>query len=87
MSICNQEHRHWPFLGSLPHDQGGFGRHKCAGCAYELGYQAGQRRDEQIYIDLDSLPESQAGTVRHKSPHAAFAQGYYDGVHSSYNGI
>ena len=86
MSVCNEAHRHWPFLESLPHDQGGFGRHKCSGCAYEAGYQSGQRRDEQLNINLDSLPESQAGTVRHKSPHAAFAQGYYDGVHSSYNG-
>jgi len=68
MSTCKQQHRHWPFLESLPHDQGGYGRHKCAGCAYELGYQAGARRDERLHIDLDSLPESQAGTVRHRSP-------------------
>lgn len=86
MTTCNREHRHWPFLESLPHDQGGHGRHKCAGCAYELGYQAGRMREENLHIDLESLPLSQAGTVRHKSPHAAYAQGYYDGVHSSYNG-
>lgn len=82
---CNQDHRNWPFFESLPHDQGGYGRHKCAGCAYELGYQAGLERQEVIHLDLDSLPESQAGVVRHKSPHAAFAMGYMDGVHASYN--
>ncbi|MCK9237583.1 MAG: hypothetical protein M0Q29_03220 [Thiopseudomonas sp.] len=86
MSTCNQHHRHWPVLESLPHDQGGYGRHKCAGCAYELGYKAGLLRDERLHINLDSLLESQAGTARHRSPHAAFAKGYYDGVASSYSG-
>ncbi|TQP70703.1 hypothetical protein FLL65_18280 [Vibrio cholerae] len=85
MPICSQQHRHWPFLESLPNDQGGFGRHKCAGCAYERGYAAGKNREEVLNLDIDSLPESQAGSVRHKSPHAAFAQGYYDGVHAFYN--
>lgn len=85
MEICNKDHREWPSFQSLPHDQGGHGRHKCAGCAYEQGYSAGLERKESFTIELDSLPESQAETVRHKSPHAAFAQGYYDGVHSSYN--
>ena len=84
MTICNSVHREWPFFESLPHDQGGAGRHKCSGCAYERGYQAGLDRTEQFNIDIDSLPESQAGTVRHKSPHAAFAMGYQDGVHASY---
>lgn len=84
MTICNSSHREWPFFESLPHDQGGVGRHKCCGCAYERGYQAGSNRSEQFNIDIDSLPESQAGTVRHKSPHAAFAMGYQDGVHASY---
>ncbi len=84
MAICTSKHRNWAFLESLPVDQGGIGRHKCAGCAYEQGYQAGFARKDNIVIDLDSLPESQAGTVRHRSPHAAFAQGYSDGVHASY---
>ena len=84
MSLCKHDHRHLPEFGMLPNDQGGHGRHKCAGCAYELGYTAGLSRDERLHIDLDSLPESQAGTVRHKSPHAAFAKGYYDGVEESY---
>lgn len=81
---CQNEHRHNPIFQDLPHDQGGFGRHKCAGCAYERGLQDGLNRLEQINIDLDSLHESQAGTVRHKSPHAAYAMGYSEGVRRSY---
>jgi len=85
MTICNKEHRYSDTFSTLPLDQGGQGRHKCAGCAYELGFNAGRNFEEDIQIDLNSLPESQAGTVRHKSPHAAFAQGYLDGVISTYN--
>lgn len=85
MSKCTDEHRYWDFFEQLPDDQGGDGRHKCCGCAYEKGYRAGLTRDETLRIDLDSLHESQAGTVRHKSPHAAYAQGYLDGVTQSYN--
>lgn len=83
-SICDKDHRHNSKFNSLPFDQGGAGRHRCAGCAYEAGYQAGLQRQENLVLDLDELPESQAGTVRHKSPHAAYAQGYYDGVVASY---
>ena len=81
---CQSDHRYWPTFESLPTDQGGAGRHKCAGCAYEAGFQDGLARKESIHIDLDSLPDCQAGVVRHKSPHAAYAQGYFDGVHKSY---
>ncbi|KAA6103343.1 hypothetical protein F3I18_15085 [Pantoea sp. B_10] len=86
MPNCKDQHRYWEFLESLPDDQGGLGRHKCCGCAYENGYKAGFNRSERIDIDLDSIPESQAGTGRHKSPHAAFAQGYLDGVSAFYQG-
>lgn len=67
---------------SLPTDQGGVGRHKCAACAYEAGYQAGYNLDGTLSINhvLMNLEESQAGAQRHKSPHAAFALGYYNGV-------
>lgn len=84
MSQCKSNHRYWDFFENLPDDQGGFGRHKCCGCAYENGYSAGYQRLEVVSLDLDSLHESQAGTVRHKSPHAAFAQGYLDGINSYY---
>ncbi len=81
---CKQNHRYESKFEELPFDQGGQGRHKCAGCAYERGLHDGEQRIEQINIDLDSLNESQAGTVRHKSPHAAYALGYLDGVKKSY---
>lgn len=84
MTICNGQHRHDPFFETLPEDQGGAGRHKCCGCAYQRGYDAGLVRSENLNLDIDTLPDSQAGTVRHKSPHAAFALGYQDGVAQSY---
>lgn len=82
--ICKKEHRYNDLYLHLPEDQGGAGRHRCAGCAYEKGYEDGLQRKESLDLDLDSLPESQAGTVRHKSPHAAYALGYFDGVKESY---
>lgn len=85
MIICKDEHRDWPIFDTLPRDQGGHGRHRCAGCAYERGYQAGLQRSEDLKLDIESLPVSQASVVRHKSPHAAFAMGYMDGVKQSYN--
>ena len=74
---CEKQHRYDPQYNNLPVDQGGAGRHRCAG---------EQRADspEKLDLDLDSLPESQAGTVRHKSPHAAYAAGYLAGVEDSY---
>ena len=83
-NICEDPHRYDVKFESLPEDQGGDGRHRCAGCAYDRGYAAGLNREEKLDLDLDTLPISQAGTVRHKSPHAAYAQGYYDGVQDSY---
>jgi hypothetical protein len=81
---CEKDHRYWTTFESLPYDQGGAGRHRCAGCAYGRGYADGLARKEKLDINLDGLPESQAGSVRHRSPHAAYARGYYDGVHKSY---
>ncbi len=71
----------------LPYDQGGKGRHKCAACAYEQGYNDGLTLKECINIDnlLDNLEDSQAAAQRHKSPHAAYALGYLDGVTEYYS--
>ncbi len=70
----------------LPIDQGGWGRHKCAACAYEKGYQDGLNHVEHINLEkiMKDLDESQAGAQRHKSPQAAYAKGYYDGITDSY---
>ena len=80
---CEKKHHNLDSqMNSLPTDQGGIGRHKCAACAYEAGYKAGYALDGSLSIDsvLSGLEESQAGAQRHKSPHAAFALGYYNGV-------
>ena len=84
MKECDKPHRYWKTFESLPHDQGGVGRHRCAGCAYEKGLEDGLARKEKLDLGLDGLLESQAGSVRHRSPHAAYALGYYDGIHKSY---
>jgi len=82
-TACKKEHRYSPIFSALPIAQSGVGRHKCAGCAYEKGFQDGKLKKESINMDLDNLPYSQAGEVRHRSPHAAYAQGYLDGVQKS----
>ena len=84
MSVCTNEHRNDTRYETLPGSQAGPGRHRCAGCAYERGYEAGRALTEKIDMDLNSLPDSQARVVRHKSPHAAYAQGYFDGVSDHY---
>lgn len=84
MTVCDKKHRFEPSFEALPEDQGGEGRHKCAGCAYELGFEAGRALATEMTLDLGSLLESQAGTVRHKSPHAAWALGYLNGVKAHY---
>ncbi|ATZ12057.1 hypothetical protein [Erwinia amylovora] len=84
--ICQQQHRYSPDFSALPDDQSKFnGRHKCAGCAYEKGYERGRTKAQFLNIDYSELPDSQAGTVRHKSVQAAFAKGYFEGVLASYS--
>jgi hypothetical protein len=77
--ICNEEHRYISDLENLPDSQAGEGRHKCAGCAYTLGYDdaLGRRIPD---LDADALNDSQAGTGRHKDVQAAYDLGYYHGL-------
>jgi hypothetical protein len=85
---CKKDHsRIQSIMANLPVDQGREGRHKCAACAYDLGFDAGYNLDEKINLSslLNSLEESQAQEHRHKSPHAAYAQGYLDGVNQYYS--
>ncbi len=84
MTKCTLPHRYNPQFDRLPDDQGGHGRHKCAACAYQKGYQDGFTLQDSPNLDLNSLPDSQAGSVRHKSPHAAYALGYLHGVEDHY---
>ena len=85
---CSKDHsKIQDIMSKLPVDQGGIGRHKCAACAYEKGFEDGLQLKEKIDLTkvLSGLEESQAGNQRHKSPHAAYVQGYYDGVLEHYN--
>ena len=69
-------------MATLPTYQGGVGRHKCAACAYEVGFDARYNLNGALCIDnvRANLEDSQAKAQRHKSPHAAYALGYYNGV-------
>lgn len=85
---CKKDHSAiQKIMFNLPVDQGGKGRHKCAACAYEKGFEAGKELKEVIDLSeiFDSLEESQAKNQRHRSPHCAFAQGYIDGVKAYYD--
>lgn len=80
---CKKEHsKIQKIMDTLPVDQGGVGRHKCAACAYELGYTNGRNKVMVLDIDkvLQLLEDSQAGAQRHKSAHAAYVLGYYNGL-------
>ncbi len=84
---CKKNHSETDaIVKNLPIDQGNVGRHKCASCAYEIGYKHGENRDEYVDLNsvLNSLEESQKGDRRHRSPHAAYSLGYYNGVIDSY---
>lgn len=87
MINCQAQHRYSEQFANLPFDQSNLsGRHRCAGCAYEIGFQYGLQRAKNFNIDdvINVLPYSQAGVVRHKSPHAAFSSGYEAGIQESY---
>lgn len=66
----------------LPANQGQTGRHKCAGCAYDLGkwhamIGVPKSMDDSV---LAELAESQASYVRHKDAFTAYLMGYEDGL-------
>jgi hypothetical protein len=84
---CNKNHNNIDIIvQDLPIGQEGAGRHKCASCAYEIGYQHGLQKEESINLGniLNGLEESQRGNRRHRSPHAAYSLGYHNGVLDSY---
>lgn len=77
--ICKQPHRYDKKFEDLPDDQSDPGRHRCAGCAYEVGVKS-INEGGPANLDLDELPFSQADAVRHKSPSAAFEMGRRDAL-------
>jgi len=79
---CNKNHRYDPRFNALSFSEEFFNepeRWKCAGCAYEQGFndaRAGRPNNPR----LDVLDQSQAGTVRHRNPIEAYNLGYSDGL-------
>ena len=78
LPICKKPHRYDILFESLPEYQGTFSRHKCAGCAYELGYFHAINGIPKATNDsvLANIPYSQAGHVRHKDAFTAYKEGY-----------
>ena len=56
MSICKEGHRRDERFLDLPADQGGSGRHKCAGCAYSRGVEDGLARAEKVDLRFSRYP-------------------------------
>lgn len=77
---CNRNHRYLDRLADLPDGQGGGQRHKCAGCAYDLGYSDGFNNAGRRQINWDDIEESQAGYGRHKDADEAYIMGFSDGA-------
>ncbi|MFY0482494.1 hypothetical protein ACI6PS_07795 [Flavobacterium sp. PLA-1-15] len=82
MANCKLSHRYDTIFQNLPESQKFYDkteRHKCAGCAYEQGYNHAKSKMPRN-IDLDVLDKSQAGEVRHKDPTIAYNLGYDAGL-------
>lgn len=81
-SICQKAHRYDIHFESLPEYQGTYSRHKCAGCAFELGYFHAingipKATDDSVLINI---PYSQAGHVRHRDAFTAYQEGYNSAI-------
>ena len=76
--ICKKEHSEiQTLLAMLPYSQGGPGRHKCAACAFEEGYNDGMKGVKRdVDSVLETLPEGQAKNQRHKSCESAYEKGF-----------
>jgi len=85
MATCQDSHRYDSMFKALPEDQSYPFRHKCAGCAYELGFKAGVNNQEpNVSQAMNSILKSQAAEVRHRSPRIAYYQGFTDGLNEFY---
>ena len=77
-NICKNPHRYDASFDYLADYQGQTGRHKCSGCAFELGRHhalvgAPKAKNDSV---LEYIPDSQAGFVRHKDAFEAYNHGY-----------
>lgn len=75
------------YFACQPEDQGDEGRHKCAGCAYIIGYHIGYNNK---HYDLESvismIPDSQAQPQRHLDPKRSANDGFNQGRTDKKNG-
>jgi len=79
--LCERQHRYNEEFNRLPDNQKiNEGRHKCAGCAYDQGFNDA-RIGNPHNLRTNELDESQAGTGRHKSVRAAYDLGYNAGLY------
>ncbi|HCM34201.1 hypothetical protein [Chryseobacterium sp.] len=82
MAWCKKSHRKDPKFKNLKFSEEFFGepeRWKCAGCAYDQGFndaKAGLPNNPR----LNELDQSQASAVRHRSPIEGYNMGYNDGL-------
>lgn len=80
---CNKDHSETDIIiNELPINQGGFGRHKCASCAYEKGLENGINRNLNFNLEkfIQDLNESQKGLRRHRDPAEAYSLGFFHGL-------
>lgn len=80
--ICDKDHSNLADkMRVLSEGQRSVERHKCAGCAYEMGFSYGSNGDPLGNIDqlLAGLPDSQASVQRHKDAREALRLGFADG--------
>lgn len=70
------------YMNSLNEDQSNPGRHKCAPCSYQNGYEDGKNnKPKRDFKEMcDTLPINQRGAGRHKSVQEAYDLGYTNGV-------
>lgn len=85
-TTCTAEHRYDEKFKNLPESQetANDKRHKCAGCAYELGFNDGYKGCSKRQ-SLEQIPYSQAGVVRHKDAMCAYEMGYQEGTEARLN--
>ncbi len=85
---CNKDHLKTDFIiKDLQINQSGFGRHKCASCAYEKGLENGKNLILNFNLEsyILSLDESQKGLRRHKDPLEAYTIGFFHGLQGPQN--
>lgn len=85
---CKKDHSKIDsIIKDLKINQGGFGRHKCAGCAYEKGVENGNNLILNFNLEsyILSLDENQKGVHRHKDPVEAYTLGFLHGLNGPQN--